>query len=68
MPLKEFCVSVPIAGYAVVVVDAESEDEAKKKALESVTLEDMESWEALEQIVEGNCFYGPMNKIEVEEQ
>lgn len=66
--MKEFCVSVPICGYAVKFVEAENEEEAKAKALDTVELEDIESWEALRHIVQGNCFNGPMNEIEVEEQ
>ena len=65
--MKEFCVQVPICGYAVVVVEAENEKEAISKALKDVQLSDIESWEALEQIVDGNCFYGAMNAVEVEE-
>ena len=66
--MKEFCISVPICGYAVVTVEAEDEDEAIAKALDTFELSDIESWEALEHVMEGNCFYGPMNDIEVEEQ
>jgi hypothetical protein len=66
--MKEYCVTVPICGYAVVVVEAENEKDAKKKALEDVDISDIESWDALEEIVSGNCFNGPQNEIEVEEQ
>ena len=46
----------------------ENEEEAKKYAMEGdITIDDIESWEALEHIVEGNCFNGPLNDIEVEE-
>jgi hypothetical protein len=65
--MKEYCVQVPICGYAVVMIEAEDEKEAIKNAIENVELSDMESWEALEHVVEGNCFYGPLNDIEVEE-
>ena len=65
--MTEYCVSVPICGYAVVMIEAENEKEAIEKAIENVDLSDMESWEALEHVTEGNCFNGPMNDIEVEE-
>lgn len=65
--MTEYCVSVPICGYAVVMIEAENEKEAIEKAIENVDLSDMESWEALEHVVEGNCFNGPLNDIEVEE-
>lgn len=66
--MKEFCVTVPICGYAVIMVEAENEEEAKQKALEGrITIDDIESWEPLEQIVEGNCFNGMQNEIEAEE-
>lgn len=66
--MNEYCVSVPICGYAIKFVEAKNEEEAKQKALETIELEDIESWEALEHVCEGNCFHGPMNDIEVEEQ
>jgi hypothetical protein len=66
--MKEYCVSVPIAGYAVIVVEAEDEDGAIEKALDEVSLSNIESWEALEHICEGNCFNGPLNDAEAEEQ
>ena len=66
--MKEYCVSVPIAGYAIVTVEAESEEQAIEQALHDVVLEDMEEWEALHHICEGNVFYGPMNDIEAEEE
>jgi hypothetical protein len=65
--MKEYCVQVPICGYAVVMIEAENEKEAIEKAIENVDLSDMESWDALEHVVEGNCFNGPLNDIEVEE-
>lgn len=66
--MTEYCVQVPICGYAVVMIEAENEKEAIEKAIENVELSDMESWEALEHVVEGNCFNGLLNDIEVEEQ
>jgi hypothetical protein len=68
--MKNFCVSVPICGIAVVIVEAENEDDAKRKAMsgQRIQLENIEEWEALEHVTEGNCFNGPLNDIEVEEQ
>jgi len=66
--MKEYCVTVPICGYAVITVEAEDEDAAIAKALDEVQLSDMGSWDALEHVCEGNCFHGPMNDIEAEEQ
>lgn len=60
-------VRVPIAGYAVVSVTADSEADAEKKALEVVTLEHIEEWEGLRNIVRGNVFCGPLNSIEADE-
>ena len=65
--MKEYCVSVPIAGYAIRYVEAGSEEAAIERALSEVQLSDMEEWDALRQIVAGNVFCGPMNEIEVEE-
>ena len=67
--MKTYIVTVPIIGYAVVEVEAENEGEAAKKAMsgQRIQAENIESWEAVEHIVEGNCFNGEVNDIEVEE-
>lgn len=67
--MTEYCVSVPICGIAVVIVEAENEEDAKRKAMsgQRIQLDDIEEWEVLEHVVEGNCFNGPLNDIEVEE-
>jgi len=66
--MPEYCVTVPIVGYACVIVEAKNEEDAKKAAMNgSITIDDIESWEAVEKIVEGNCFHGPINEIDVEE-
>jgi hypothetical protein len=66
--MTEYCVTVPICGYALVMVEANDEEEAKKKALEGrIDINDIESWEPLEEIVSGNCFNGMQNEIEAEE-
>lgn len=67
--MTEYCVSVPIVGFAVVVVDAENKKEAIEKALEDVELSDVEEWDPVEEIVSGNCLnFSTPNKIVVEEQ
>ena len=55
--MKEWAVTLPISGTAYVMVNAETEDEAIDKALEIVTNDDIESWEAHRNIVEGNVVY-----------
>jgi hypothetical protein len=60
-----YAVSVPYCGYAYVEVEAESEEEAIKVALEQDDLFDkIEEGEFLEQIVEGNIFHGILNEAE----
>ena len=67
--MTEYCVSVPIVGFAIVVVDAKNKKEAIRNALEEVELSDMEEWDAVEEIVSGNCLnFSTPNKIVVEEQ
>lgn len=64
---NKFDVAVPITGVIYVTVEAENEEEAIEKALESeeLTLENIETWEAHRHIVQGNVFYGEQNEIEV---
>lgn len=57
--MREYSIMVPIAGHAFVVVNAESEEEAKEKAFDTVSIEHIESWEALEQFNRGNVCYCP---------
>ena len=65
--MKEYEVIIPIAGHAFVTVEAESEDDAKEKAFEKVTLDHVESWEPLERFNQGNICYCPSPwEVEVE--
>lgn len=57
---------IPIVGYAVIEVEADSEAEAKETAFNQIELEHIEQWESVEQIVEGNVFHGSLNRIEIE--
>ena len=66
--MKNFAVSVPIAGFIYIEVEAENEEEAKQKAFESdAGVRDIEEWDMHEKIVEGNIFHGSLNEIEIEE-
>jgi hypothetical protein len=53
---KTYSVAVPISGVIYVEVQAESEDEAIEKALESdqLTTENIDRWETHRYIVRGN--------------
>ena len=52
-------VTVPIAGHAFKTVEADSEEEAIDKAIETVSLHDVENWEALTQLNMGNVCFCP---------
>lgn len=67
----EFCVTVPIVGYSCVTVEAESEEEAKEKALDQCCDFDNEDVDVVEiygveKVSEGNVINHPFWKIEVE--
>lgn len=69
MSKREYYVKVPIAGHACVTVEAESKEEALEKAIEVVTIDDIEEWEAMEQFSQGNVCYCPRPwEAEVESQ
>lgn len=61
MPEKKklWGVTVPIAGHAYKVVEADTEEEAIEIALNEVELTDLEGWEAIETFTEGNVCYCP---------
>lgn len=61
---KTYSVTLPVSGTAVVEVEADSEEDAIDKALDSVTNKDLETWEALRRIVMGNVFCGQQNEAE----
>ena len=57
--MKNWNVTVPVAGHAYVEVQAETEQEAIEKAIGEVEKEHVETWEPLEQFNRGNVCYCP---------
>lgn len=55
--MATWTVRLPITGYAVLDVEADDEATAIDAALDKVTIEDIDSWEAVERIIEGNVLY-----------
>lgn len=56
---RTYNVTLPIAGHAIVLVEAENEEAAIDEAINTVTIDDIASWEALEQFHQGNVCYCP---------
>lgn len=65
--MKTYEVTLPIAGIAYITVQAESEEDAIAKAMEEVSRDDIEEWEAFERIVSGNVLHAPINDAEAVE-
>ena len=76
---KEYFVRMPFAGVINAVVEAESEEDAIEKVLESELQIDLkergtnngvevEEWELYKRTVEGNVCYTPLWEAEAEEQ
>jgi endonuclease V-like protein UPF0215 family len=67
--MKKYTVKVPIVAVCYVEVEAENEQEAIDMAFESddLKLENVDEWEPLEHIVEGNVVYTYNSDVEVEE-
>lgn len=59
MSKKLWAVTVPIAGHAYVVVEADSKDEAIDKAIDEASIDNLETWQAMRQFNEGNICYCP---------
>lgn len=47
--MKRYTVRIPIQGSIVVEVDSENEDQAIEDALNNHTIDDLDTWEQLEQ-------------------
>lgn len=59
-------VRVPCCGYADIEVEAQSEEDAHRVALEHVTIKDLVEFDFFHQIIDGNVFRGMINCIETE--
>lgn len=57
--MSTYNVTLPIAGHAYLSVEAESERDAIQKALDEVTMDHIETWEAVERFNEGMVCYCP---------
>lgn len=68
--MKLYTVKIPIVAVCYVEVKAESEKEAIDMAFESddLKLENVEEWEPLEHITQGNVIYTYHNDAEVVEE
>lgn len=55
--MNSWTVTLPVTAIAVLEVEAETEEAAIEKALEEVTIDHLESWEAVEAINQGNVCY-----------
>ena len=65
--MNTYSVLVPIAGYAMVEVEAENEEEATITALsKDIIVDDIEEWDVYRNITQGNILYPPFNSVEVE--
>lgn len=54
-----FYVTIPIAGHAFKEIEAVSEEAAIEEAFNTVTLDDVDDWEAPERFNQGNVCYCP---------
>ena len=63
--MSKYSVTLPISGSATVEVEAESEDAALKAAIDAVTKEDIDDWQAHEALIRGNVFYGDRREADV---
>lgn len=66
--MKTYGVSIPVAGYIYIEIEAEDENDAKEKAFQSdIDIKDIEEWDVHEEICRGNVFHGNLNKILIED-
>ena len=63
--MKSYLVRLPVSGVLEIEVEAQNEDEAIAKALESdATNDHITEWNTHRQIVQGNVFHGILNEAE----
>lgn len=63
-----FNVTLPVAGYAVIEVEADDEASAITAAFEAdVTKEHIEEWDIFKHISQGNVLYAPVNRPSAEQ-
>lgn len=55
--MRIYSVTLPITGVAYVDVEAESEEEAILKAFDECTIENIDLWEPLRRVNQGNICY-----------
>lgn len=66
--MKRYSVSIPITGYVIVEIDAESEEAAIEAALDTeITSDLIEEWETHRQVTRGNVCSAILNSAEAEE-
>lgn len=75
--MKRYYVEVPITGKIMVELQAENDEEALKKVIDCPYVEELNKrddvnyadfmWEVAEVLVEGNVFYGELDRAYVKE-
>lgn len=61
--MPRYSVSLPITGYLIKEVEADSEQAAIEAALsEPASNDDIEEWETTDAVVTGNVFHGKLNR------
>lgn len=67
--MKEYFVRMPMTGIIGVTIQAENEEEAIRIAFEEtdITTDDIEEFDWVEKVVQGNVFYGVLNEVFVED-
>jgi hypothetical protein len=64
--MTKYIITIPIAGYVTMSVEAENEEDAIDEAFQEASLDDIDEWDVYSQIVEGNILHAPQNSVEVE--
>lgn len=63
--MSTYSVRLPICGYLMIEVEADSEEAAIEAACASdYGTEHIEEWSAYTEIVRGNVFHGPVNRAD----
>jgi len=57
--MKTYSVTIPIAGHAFLMIEAESESAAIDAGMEKIALKDISEFEPLKSFNEGNVCYCP---------
>lgn len=64
--MPRYCVTLPVTGYCVVEVEADTSEHAIEKAHNMASADNLETWETHNEICTGNVCHAQINEAHAE--